>query len=116
MAELKPRAQKRRRKGGNLMDDKHRRDLRVKGKRLDNGEYVTGWYVCAMNHWHDYGIHEDWIIVSAYQNGGWFALGQKHAVDPNTIEFVSNVHEQEAIFGQMFDGGCEKFKERWENK
>lgn len=33
-----------------------------------------------------------------------------------TIEFVSNVHEQEAIFGQMFDGGCEKFKERWENK
>lgn len=73
-----------------MAEDKKMRDLRVRGKRIDNAEYVTGWYVRATYHWHKHGIHEDWIIVSAHQNGGWFALGSKYAVDPNTIEFVSH--------------------------
>ena len=38
------------------------RDILFRGKRVDNGEWVEGYYVRAGHHWHKYGIHEDWIV------------------------------------------------------
>ena len=61
------------------------REILFRGKRCDNGEWVQGFYVRADHHWHNHGIHKDWIICGASANGGWFALHNKYAVKAETV-------------------------------
>lgn len=61
------------------------REILFRGKRCDNGEWVQGFYVRADHHWHNHGIHKDWIICGASANGGWFALHDKYAVKAETV-------------------------------
>lgn len=61
------------------------REILFKAKRIDNGEWVEGYYFKAKWHWHEKGIHEDWILVSATQNGGWCNANQKYAIDGKTL-------------------------------
>lgn len=61
------------------------REILFRGKRLDNGEWTTGYYVEAKHRWHKYGVHKEWIVCSAVANGGWFALHEKHAVKCETV-------------------------------
>ena len=61
------------------------REILFRGKRCDNGEWVQGFYVRADHHWHNNGIHKDWIICGASANGGWFALHNKYAVKTDTV-------------------------------
>ena len=61
------------------------REILFRGQRCDNGEWVQGFYVRADHHWHNHGIHKDWIICGASANGGWFALHNKYAVKSETV-------------------------------
>ena len=61
------------------------REILFRGKRCDNGEWVQGYYIRAEHHWHNHGIHKDWITFGASANGGWFALHNKYAVKAETI-------------------------------
>jgi uncharacterized phage protein (TIGR01671 family) len=61
------------------------REILFRGKRIDNGEWTTGYYVEAKHRWHKHGIHKEWIVCSAAANGGWFALHEKHAVKCETV-------------------------------
>lgn len=61
------------------------REILFRGKRCDNGEWVQGFYVRADHHWHNHGIHKDWIICGASANGGWFALHNKYPVIAETV-------------------------------
>ena len=61
------------------------REILFRGKRCDNGEWVQGYYIRAEHHWHNHGIHKDWITLGASANGGWFALHNKYAVKSETI-------------------------------
>lgn len=61
------------------------REILFRGKRCDNGEWVQGYYIRADHHWHNHGIHKDWITLGASANGGWFALHNKYAVKAETI-------------------------------
>lgn len=61
------------------------REILFRGKRCDNGEWVQGYYIRADHHWHNHGIHKDWIICGASANGGWFALHNKYAVKAETV-------------------------------
>lgn len=61
------------------------REILFRGKRVDNGEWVNGYYVAANYHWHNRGVHKDWIITAACSNGGWFALHGRQPVVTDTI-------------------------------
>ena len=61
------------------------REIIFRGKRVDNGEWITGNYVAAHHHWHNRGIHVDWIASAACANGGWFALHGRHPVVAGTV-------------------------------
>jgi uncharacterized phage protein (TIGR01671 family) len=61
------------------------REILFRGKRCNNGEWVQGFYIRADHHWHNHGIHKDWIILGASANGGWFALHNKYAVNVETV-------------------------------
>ena len=61
------------------------REILFRGKRCDNGEWVQGYYIRAEHHWHNHGIHKDWITFGASANGGWFALHNKYAVKAETV-------------------------------
>ncbi len=61
------------------------REILFRAKRIDNGEWEEGYYFKAREHWHEHGVHEDWLVVNAIQNGGWCNVFKKHAIDKNTI-------------------------------
>ena len=61
------------------------REILFRGKRVDNGEWETGYYVRANYHWHKHGIHKDWIVTGACSNGGWFALHGRYPVVSDTV-------------------------------
>lgn len=62
------------------------REILFKAKRIDNGEWVEGYYLKAKNHWHKHKPHEDWITISTTQEeGGWRIIYSKYPIDANTI-------------------------------
>ena len=60
-------------------------EIICKGKRVDNGKWVEGYFVAAKRSWHKYGHHEEWIIASASANGGYFSAAVRHAVVAESI-------------------------------
>ena len=63
---------------------KLKRETLFRGQKL-NGEWVEGYYIKATQHWHRFGVHEDWIVVNTIQNGGYCNVYQKYAVKPETV-------------------------------
>ena len=101
------------------------REILFRGKRVDNGEWCEGYYVKAGHHWHQHGIHEDWIVCGASANGGWFAINDRRAVDPYTVGqytrltdkngekiFEGDIFREDDIIGVViFENGA--FKIKW---
>lgn len=56
----------------------------INGKEI-KGDWKYGYYVKAKYHWHKYGIHEDWIITSVFQNGGFMNVCGRFSVISETV-------------------------------
>lgn len=78
------------------------REILFRGKRCDNGEWVQGFYIRADHHWHNHGIHKDWIICGASANGGWFALHNKYAVKSGTVGQFTGLTDKNGT--KIFEG------------
>ena len=84
------------------------REIEFRGKRVDNGEWAYGYYCKATRHWHKYGIHNDWIITSAFQNGGFFNVMGRYAVIPETVGMWTGLTYKNGK--KIFEGDIVKVK------
>ena len=78
------------------------REILFRGKRIDNGEWVYGYYIEAKNRWHKYGVHKEWIACSARSNGGWFCLGERHAIISETAGQFTGLTDKNGT--KIFEG------------
>lgn len=84
------------------------REILYRGKRISNGEWVEGYYIKATNHWHEHGVHNDWIACISFQNGGMFNVVGRYPVKLETVGMFTGVLDKNCV--KIYEGDIFKAK------
>lgn len=84
------------------MCNEKQREIRFRGKRVDNGEWAEGYYIEAHYHWHNHGVHKEWIVSAACANGGWFSIHGRYPVVADTVGQYTGLTDKNGT--KIFEG------------
>lgn len=88
------------------------REILFRGKRCNENEWAYGFYVKADRHWHEHGVHKDWIVYGAISNGGWFNMQGKCAVKPETLGQYTGLKDKHGKW--IFEGDIIKIPDDYD--
>lgn len=86
------------------------REILFRGKTL-GGEWVQGYYIKATHHWHNHGIHKDWIATDTIQNGGRCNVRGKYAVIPESVSEFTGLTDKNGK--KIFEGDIIQTKPKY---
>lgn len=84
-------------------------EVLFRGKLIDRDEWAVGYYIKAKWHWHNRGIHEDWIVGGAIQNGGFINLTERYPVVPETVGQFTGLYDEKGE--RIFEGDILVYKD-----
>jgi len=78
------------------------KEILYRGKRISNGKWVEGYYIKATKHWHNHGVHDDWIACISYQNGGMFNVVGRYPVTSETVGMFTGLFDKNSV--KIYEG------------